>query len=51
MGGGGVTSISITDVNPEIFRHLLYYVYGGKLSNEELANNAKGILDAADMEL
>ena len=47
-GEGGVTSISITDVNPEIFRHLLYYVYGGEISDEELANNAKDILDAAD---
>ena len=28
--GIGLTSVPITGVKPEIFRHLLYYVYGGK---------------------
>ena len=42
------TTFSITDVSPEIFRHLLYYVYGGKVSDEELKANAKEIINAAD---
>ena len=46
--GGKSDAISITDVSPEIFRHLLYYVYGGKVSVEELKANAKEIIDAAD---
>ena len=46
--GEGVTAISITDVTPEIFRHLLYYVYGGRVSDEEFKVNAKEIIDAAD---
>ena len=46
--GGDVTAVSITDVKPEIFRHMLYYTYGGKLSDEDLNNNAKGIIDACD---
>ena len=45
---GKSNAISITDVSPEIFRHLLYYVYGGKVSVEELKANAKEIIDAAD---
>ena len=45
-GGEGV--VSITDVTPEIFNHLLYYVYGGKVSDEDLKNNAKETIDAAD---
>ena len=45
---GGITTVSITDVKPEIFRHMLYNAYGGKLSNEELKNNAKDIINACD---
>ena len=47
-GGSAVTTISITDVTPGIFRHLLYYVYGGKISDEDLKSNARDIIDAAD---
>ena len=32
--GGKSDAISITDVSPEIFRHLLYYVYGGKIPDD-----------------
>ena len=46
--GGAATSVSITDVKPDIFRHMLYYMYGGKLSGEELEDNAKDIIDACD---
>ncbi|KAL9190035.1 hypothetical protein ACHAXT_007246 [Thalassiosira profunda] len=43
-----MTPIRINDVKPEVFRHLLYYVYGGSVSGEELEENAKDIIDAAD---
>ncbi len=32
---------SITDVEPDIFRHLLFYVYGGSVPEEVLKQNAK----------
>jgi hypothetical protein len=40
--------VVITDVKPDIFRHMLYYLYGGKLSDDELKTNAKDIIDASD---
>ena len=45
---GDSATIAITDVKPDIFRHLLYYLYGGKVDDEDLKANAKGIIDAAD---
>ena len=47
-GGGSIATVSIADVKPDIFRHMLYYVYGGKLAEEELKMNAKDIIDACD---
>ena len=44
----GITTVSITDVKPEVFKHMIYYTYGGKLSEEVLKNNAKDIIDACD---
>jgi len=44
----GITTLSITDVKPEIFEHMIYYTYGGKLSKEEMKNNAKDIINACD---
>ena len=46
--GGGITTVSITDVTPEIFEFMLYYAYGGKLSDEDLEANAKHIINACD---
>jgi len=47
--GGGITTVSITDVKTKIFGDMLYYVYGGKLSENELnKNNAKEIINACD---
>ena len=46
--GGDITTVSITDVKPEVFKYVLYYLYGGKLSNDELKNNAKDIINACD---
>ena len=44
----GEDVVSVSDVKPEIFRHLLYYIYGGKISEEDMKENAKEIIDAAD---
>jgi len=46
--GEGITTVSITDVKPEIFKHMIYYTYGGKLSEDQLRNNAKDIINACD---
>ena len=45
---GGVTSVSIKDVKPEIFKHMINYAYGGKVSGEDLKVNAKAIINACD---
>jgi speckle-type POZ protein len=42
------TVIEVTDVEPHIFRHLLRYVYGGSVPEEELKTHAKDIIEAAD---
>jgi len=47
-GEEGITTVSITDVTPNIFKHMIYYLYGGKLSEEELKDNAKDIINACD---
>jgi len=47
-GGGDLPTVPITDVKPDIFRHMLFYLYGGKVSDEELKANAKDLIDAAD---
>ena len=39
---------SITDVSPDIFRHMLFYVYGGSVPEDEMKAHAKSIIDAAD---
>ena len=33
---------------PDIFRHLLNYIYGGKLSDDDMKSHAKEIIDSAD---
>ncbi|KAL7543300.1 hypothetical protein ACHAWF_010520 [Thalassiosira exigua] len=43
-----MVSVPIDDVKPGIFRNMLYYVYGGKVANEDLKSRAKEIIDAAD---
>lgn len=43
-----ITTVSVTDVKPGIFKHMLYHSYGGELSGDDLNNNAKLIIDAAD---
>lgn len=39
---------TIKDVKPHIFRHLLCYVYGGSVSENDLKSHARDIIDAAD---
>lgn len=47
-GGGEANTIPIRDVKAGVFRLILYFFYGGKLSEEELKANAKDLIDAAD---
>ena len=47
-GEEGITKVSITDVKPEIFNHMIHYTYGGKVSNEDIESNAKDIINACD---
>ena len=46
--GDASAPTTINNVQPEIFKHLLYYCYGGKISKEDLRSNAKDIIEAAD---
>ena len=41
-----MTRIPIKDVKPEIFHQILYCLYGGEISDEDLKANAKELLDA-----
>jgi hypothetical protein len=45
---GSNDTASITDMKPDTFHHLLFYVYGGKIPAEDLMTHAKDIIDAAD---
>jgi hypothetical protein len=47
-GDGKVTLVPITDVMPEIFKHMLYYIYGGEVPKDELEGNTRDIIDACD---
>jgi hypothetical protein len=46
--GGGTTPIQITGVSPDVFRLLLSYIYGIKISHEDMKTHAKEIIDASD---
>jgi len=41
-------SISIPDVTSEIFHHILHYIYGGEVPNDDMKDNAKEIINATD---
>ena len=45
---GARGEVPINDITPEIFRHLLHYIYGGTVEEEDLEESAKDIIDAAD---
>ena len=44
----GMQPIIITDVKPEVFRHLLYYVYGGEITGDDFVGNERELINAAD---
>ena len=46
--GDPTTPIEITDVSPEVFRHLLYYIYGGKTADDDTKAHSKDIIDASN---
>lgn len=46
--GDQITPIQVNDVSPDIFSHLLRYIYGGKVSEEDMKTQAKEIIEAAD---
>jgi hypothetical protein len=46
--GDPTTPIEIMDVSPEVFRHLLYYIYGGKISDDDMKTHTKDIINAAN---
>ncbi|EJK72127.1 hypothetical protein THAOC_06373 [Thalassiosira oceanica] len=41
-------AVPINGVDPEVFKIVLYFCYGGTVSEEELAANANAIIEAAD---
>ena len=45
---GDEAAVPINGVEPEVFKTMLYFCYGGKISEEELAADAKAIIEAAD---
>ena len=46
--GDGSAPTTINNVQPEVFKHLLYYCYGGKIDEEDLRSSATDIIEAAD---
>ncbi|KAL7527625.1 hypothetical protein ACHAWF_002254 [Thalassiosira exigua] len=44
----GMVSVPIADVKPDIFRHMLFYVYGGRVTTDDLKLHAKELIEAAD---
>ena len=45
---GDDAAVPINGVEPEVFKMLLYFCYGGAISDEELAATAKAMIEAAD---
>eukprot|EP00986_Skeletonema_menzelii_P003918 scaffold1277_cov137-Skeletonema_menzelii.AAC.1 len=43
-----IARVSITDINPTIFHHILHYVYGGSVPDGEMNAHAKDFISAAD---
>ena len=46
--GEGITTVSITDVTHDVFKHVLFYAYGGKITEDDMKSNTKEIINAAD---
>ena len=45
---GDEAAVPINGVEPEVFKMLLYFCYGIEIKEEELAANAKAVIEAAD---
>ncbi|KAL7532049.1 hypothetical protein ACHAXR_004401, partial [Thalassiosira sp. AJA248-18] len=43
-----LTPVPISDIDPQVFRQMLYYVYGGTISAAEWKVHSKDLIDAAD---
>lgn len=41
-------SVTINDVTPSTFRHMLHYLYGGQLSQDDIKGDERMLIDAAD---
>ena len=46
--GDPTVPIEITDVSPDVFSYILYYIYGGKISDEDMKAHSKDIINAAN---
>lgn len=46
--GNGVLVVPVPNVRPNIFHHMLYYVYGGTIPGNVLSEWSRDIIDAAD---
>jgi hypothetical protein len=44
----GKTPVPIDNVSPEVFRLLLSYIYGMKISNDDMKSHAREIINTAD---
>ena len=45
---GKLATATINGIKPAVFHHLLWYVYGGIVPEEDLKTHAKDIIEAAD---
>eukprot|EP00584_Thalassiosira_punctigera_P001001 CAMPEP_0172538678 /NCGR_PEP_ID=MMETSP1067-20121228/10024_1 /TAXON_ID=265564 ORGANISM="Thalassiosira punctigera, Strain Tpunct2005C2" /NCGR_SAMPLE_ID=MMETSP1067 /ASSEMBLY_ACC=CAM_ASM_000444 /LENGTH=382 /DNA_ID=CAMNT_0013324225 /DNA_START=265 /DNA_END=1413 /DNA_ORIENTATION=+ len=43
-----VLVVPVKNIEPDVFRHLLHYVYGGTIPRDFLEQNSKYLIDAAD---
>jgi hypothetical protein len=46
--GDKTSPIHIPDISPDIFQNLLFHLYGGKISDDDMKYHAREIIDAAD---
>ena len=42
--GKNMAKVQITDVEPDLFHHMLHYIYGGKVSDEDLKSNVRALM-------